>query len=172
MLCSNQQALGQAWPFLRDEPPVLVDWLPWSHTFGGNHNLGQVLAFGGALYIDDGKPAPGLFDRTVDALRQVRPTVYYNVPPATRCSLRASRPTVTSPPLLLAAALHVLRLGGAPRTLWNRLRALADAVADHAVPLTASWGDDGDRAGGDVRALRVRCSAAASACRCPASHSS
>src|SRR4051812_33956994 len=80
MLCSNQQALGRVWPFLRAEPPVLVDWLPWSHTFGGNHNLGQVLAFGGTLYIDDGKPAPALFDRTVAALRDVPPTVYYNVP--------------------------------------------------------------------------------------------
>src|SRR4051812_4905440 len=80
MLCSNQQALGQVWPFVRAEPPVLVDWLPWSHTFGANHNLNQVLAFGGTLHIDDGKPVPALFDRTVRALRETRPTVYYNVP--------------------------------------------------------------------------------------------
>ena len=73
MLCSNQQALGQVWPFLREEPPVLVDWLPWSHTFGGNHNLGQVIAFGGTLPIDDGKPVPQLFDRTGAALRYFGP---------------------------------------------------------------------------------------------------
>jgi feruloyl-CoA synthase len=80
MLCANQQALAQIWPFLRAKPPVLVDWLPWSHTFGGNHNLGQVLTFGGSLYIDDGKPLPALLERTVAALRDVPPTVYYNVP--------------------------------------------------------------------------------------------
>src|SRR5918912_3020057 len=80
MLCSNQQALGQVWPFLHDEPPVLVDWLPWSHTFGGNHNLNQVLAFGGTMYIDDGRPVPALFDRTLAALREIAPTVLYNVP--------------------------------------------------------------------------------------------
>src|SRR5918912_4622184 len=67
MLCSNQQALRQVWPFLDREPPVLVDWLPWSHTFGGNHNLGQVLAFGGTPHIRDGTPAPGALGRTVGA---------------------------------------------------------------------------------------------------------
>src|ERR671931_418132 len=70
MLCSNQQALGRVWPFVRSEPPVLVDWLPWSHTFGANHNLGQVLAFGGTLNIDDGRTAAALYDRTVAAQRE------------------------------------------------------------------------------------------------------
>lgn len=79
MLCSNQQALGQIWPFLRSEPPVLVDWLPWSHAFGGNHNLNQVLAFGGTLHIDDGRPRRSFFERTIAALREVPPTVHYNV---------------------------------------------------------------------------------------------
>ena len=58
MLCSNQQMLLQTWPFLAPEPPVLVDWLPWSHTFGGNHNVNQVLVHGGTIHIDDGKPTP------------------------------------------------------------------------------------------------------------------
>jgi hypothetical protein len=95
MLRSNQQAHSQVWPFLRAEPPVNVDWLPWSHTFGGNHNLGQVLAFGGTMYIDDGRPTPALFERTVAALRDVPPTVYYNVP-AGPCSPGGWRPTASS----------------------------------------------------------------------------
>src|SRR5438477_599204 len=80
MLCANQQMLLQTWPFLAAEPPVLVDWLPWSHTFGGNHNVNQVLVHGGTIHIDDGKPAPPLFPKTLAALREHPPTVYYNVP--------------------------------------------------------------------------------------------
>src|SRR5262249_4092497 len=79
MLCSNQQALAQAWPFLEERPPVIVDWLPWSHTFGGNHNFNLVLRNGGTLVIDGGKPAPGLIEATVRNLREVPSTFYFNV---------------------------------------------------------------------------------------------
>ena len=64
----------------RDRPPVIVDWLPWNHTFGGNHNFNMMLRNGGTLYIDEGKPAPALLDRTVANLREVAPTIYFNVP--------------------------------------------------------------------------------------------
>ena len=80
MLCANQEMLASQMPFLRDEPPVLVDWLPWNHTFGGNHNIGIVLYNGGSLYIDDGRPVPGEFETTIANLREIAPTVYFNVP--------------------------------------------------------------------------------------------
>ena len=80
MLCSNQAMLRQALPFVIDEPPVLVDWLPWNHTFGGSHNVGLVLFNGGTLYIDDGKPVPGLIEQTLANLREISPTIYFNVP--------------------------------------------------------------------------------------------
>lgn len=80
MLCSNQVMLRQALPFVIDEPPILVDWLPWNHTFGGSHNVGLVLFNGGTLYIDDGKPVPGLVEKTLRNLREISPTVYFNVP--------------------------------------------------------------------------------------------
>ncbi|WP_088280594.1 feruloyl-CoA synthase [Ideonella sp. A 288] len=80
MLCANQQMLRQCMGFLADEPPVLVDWLPWNHTFGGNHNVGLVLYNGGTLYIDDGKPTPKAIAQTLRNLREVSPTVYFNVP--------------------------------------------------------------------------------------------
>ncbi len=80
MLCSNQEMLAVTLPCLREIPPVLVDWLPWNHTFGANHNFGLVLYNGGTLYIDDGRPAPGLFEETVRNLREIAPTVYFNVP--------------------------------------------------------------------------------------------
>ena len=80
MLCANQQMLAQALPYLAEVPPVLVDWLPWHHTAGGNHNIGIVLYNGGTLYIDAGKPLPGLIETTVGNLREVGPTIYFNVP--------------------------------------------------------------------------------------------
>ena len=80
MWCANQQQMRQSMPVLADEPPVLVDWLPWNHTFGGNHNFGLTLYNGGTLYIDDGKPVPALMGETLRNLREIAPTVYFNVP--------------------------------------------------------------------------------------------
>jgi feruloyl-CoA synthase len=80
MLCANQQMILQSMPFIGDEPPVLVDWLPWNHTFGGNHNIGIALFNGGTLYIDDGRPLPGQIEHTVANLREIAPTMYFNVP--------------------------------------------------------------------------------------------
>jgi feruloyl-CoA synthase len=80
MLCANQAMIRCGLPFLADEPPVVVDWLPWNHTFGGNHNFGIVLDNGGSLYIDDGKPLPGAIETTVRNLRDIAPTIYFNVP--------------------------------------------------------------------------------------------
>jgi feruloyl-CoA synthase len=82
MLCSNQQMLRQMLQFLADEPPVLCDWLPWNHTFGGSHNFGIALHNGGTLYIDAGKPTGDLFDETLRNLREIAPTAYFNVPKA------------------------------------------------------------------------------------------
>jgi feruloyl-CoA synthase len=80
MCCSNAAMLSQSMPFVVHEPPVLLDWLPWNHTFGGSHNLGLVLAYGGTLYIDDGKPTPAGIGETLRNLREISPTVYFNVP--------------------------------------------------------------------------------------------
>ncbi len=82
MLTSNQQMLRQVMPCLAEEPPVICDWLPWNHTFGGSHNFGIVLYNGGTLYIDGGKPMPDLFSETVRNLREIAPTAYFNVPKA------------------------------------------------------------------------------------------
>src|SRR4051812_22196422 len=141
MICSNQQALAQVWPFMRAEPPVLVDWLPWSHTFGANHNLHQAIAFGGTLHVDDGRPAPALFDRTVETLGEVAPPVYYNAP----AGYALLAPRLEADRELAAAFFSRLRFmfyaaAALPEALWDRLRAIADAVADHPVALTASWG--------------------------------
>ena len=80
MLCANQAMLAAAWPFVRDMAPILVDWLPWNHTFGGNFCFNLALFNGGTFHIDDGKPAPPLIGRTVENLRLASPNLYFNVP--------------------------------------------------------------------------------------------
>ena len=80
MLCANQVMIRETMAFLKEEPPVIVDWLPWNHTFGGNHNLGLVLFNGGSIYLDAGKPMPGGIEQTVRNLKEISPTVYFNVP--------------------------------------------------------------------------------------------
>jgi feruloyl-CoA synthase len=80
MLCANQSMMRGGLAFVRDEPPVLIDWLPWNHTYGSNHNFGLVLDCGGSLYIDEGKPMPGAIETTVRNLRDIAPTIYFNVP--------------------------------------------------------------------------------------------
>ena len=78
--CANQQQMATSMPVLAEKPLVLIDWLPWNHTFGGNHNFGMVIYHGGTLYIDDGKPTPALMGETLRNLREIAPTVYFNVP--------------------------------------------------------------------------------------------
>jgi feruloyl-CoA synthase len=141
MLCSNQAMLRAIWPFLRDEPPILVDWLPWSHTFGANHNLNLVLFNGGTMYIDDGKPAPPLFPRTLEALRDNPPTLYFNVP----AGYALLAPALENDPGLAERFFSRLRFmfyaaAALPDALAARLRHLALRHADHDVPLTSSWG--------------------------------
>jgi feruloyl-CoA synthase len=80
MLCANQEMLRTVLQFLAEAPPVLCDWLPWNHVFGGSHNFGIALYNGGTLYVDEGKPMPGAFDATVRNLRDVESTAYFNVP--------------------------------------------------------------------------------------------
>jgi feruloyl-CoA synthase len=140
MLSANQQQMRQVWPFLAEEPPVLLDWLPWSHTFGGNHDTNMVLGNGGTLWIDDGRPVPGLVERTVRNLADARPTVYLNVP----AGYAALLPHLERDPVAARAFLDRLRLGffaaaALPQQLWDRLGKLA---SDHGstMQMTTSWG--------------------------------
>jgi feruloyl-CoA synthase len=141
MLTANQQMLAQIWPFTRVEPVVLVDWLPWSHTFGGNHNFYLVLWSGGTLYVDQGRPAPGLIETTVANLGDVSPTAYFNVPagfagllPFLEGDEDLSRRFFARLRLILYAAAAL------PPAVWDRLDALARRITGGRVPMTASWG--------------------------------
>jgi feruloyl-CoA synthase len=127
MLCSNQQVLVHAFPFLADEPPVLVDWLPWNHTFGGNHNYGMAMYNGGTLYIDDGKPVQPLMQETLRNLCEISPTLYFNVPKGFEELVEALQIDRG----LRARFFHRLRLmfyagAGLPKPVADRLYAIAE----------------------------------------------
>src|SRR5277367_3935091 len=126
MLCCNQQMIAQVFCFLQDEPPVLLDWLPWNHTFGGNHNTGIALYNGGSFYIDDGKPGPSLIAETIRNLREISPTVYFNVPKGYEDLL----PALRSDKQLRENFFRRLRLlfyagAGLSQPVWDAYRALA-----------------------------------------------
>ncbi|MCB9749779.1 MAG: feruloyl-CoA synthase [Myxococcales bacterium] len=141
MLCSNQQAIAQVWPFLRARRPVLVDWLPWNHTFGGNHNFNMVLFHGGALYIDDGKPAPALIERTLASLRAHAPTLYFNVPRGFDMLAHHLERDVELRDRFFAR-LDLLFYAGAalPQSVWTRLERVALAARGERVFMSSAWG--------------------------------
>jgi feruloyl-CoA synthase len=142
MLSANQQMIRQAWPFLDGERPVIVDWLPWSHTFGGNHNVNMMLVNGGTIYVDGGRPAPGLFDRTVANLAAVPPTIYFNVP----AGYAQLVPALEGDPQFATRFFSRLWLlfnaaAALPAGLRARLEALvARHARDRDIPVTGSWG--------------------------------
>ncbi|WP_341702355.1 feruloyl-CoA synthase [Ferrovibrio sp.] len=141
MMTSNQQAIAQIWPFLRTSPPVLLDWLPWNHTFGGNHNFNMVLAQGGTLHIDDGKPAPGLVEKTVANLREVSPTLYFNVPAGYAMLLPHLEKDADLCRRFFAKLQMIFYAGAAlPPDLWARLEALSVRTLGRRVTMTSSWG--------------------------------
>ncbi|HEY0783850.1 MAG TPA: feruloyl-CoA synthase [Thermoanaerobaculia bacterium] len=141
MLCSNQQAIAQGWPFLEDRPPVIVDWLPWSHTFGGNHNFNLILRNGGTLYIDAGKPAPGRFAATLKNLREVPSTLHFNVPrgfdmlvPALAADRELCATFFRDLDALFFAAAAL------PPHLAEQIGRLAVETTGRRVPLLSAWG--------------------------------
>lgn len=141
MLCSNQQAIRQVWPLLAEDPPVLVDWLPWSHTFGGNVNMNMVLFNGGTLYIDDGKPAPHLFHRTLASLREVAPTIAFNVPAGYAQLVPALESDRELAEVFFSRLRFIFNSAAAlPASLRERLAAVARAVTGREIPVTGGWG--------------------------------
>ena len=141
MLCSNRQALRQVWPFLDRTPPIVVDWLPWSHTFGGSNNTGVVLRHGGSLYIDEGRPMPGRIDATLRNVGEIRPTVYFNVPAGYAAMLPALEADDELARRFFSRLQALLYAGASLSTdVWERLRALSARVTGEVVPMTTAWG--------------------------------
>ena len=127
MLCANQQMIRQCFPALADEPPVLVDWLPWNHTFGGNHNVGIVLYNGGTLYIDEGKPTAALIGETLRNLREIAPTIYFNVPKGFEEIANALEvDPVLRKTLFSRVKMFFFSGAGLAQPVWDKLDAVAE----------------------------------------------
>ncbi len=143
MLTSSQQAKAQTWTFLdaaRDDL-VILDWLPWSHTFGANHNFNLVLRNGGTLYIDGGKPAPGLFAASLGNLRSVRPTVYFNVLRGFDMLIAALRGDDELRKKFFSEVKFAFYAGAAlPQNLWDALEELSIKTVGRALPMVSAWG--------------------------------
>ncbi len=141
MLCANQAMIRESLTFVADEPPVLVDWPPWNHTFGGNHDFGMVLHNGGSFYIDEGRPLPGAIEATVRNLREIAPTIYLNVPKGFEMLL----PYLRSDAALrqnFFSRLKVLFYAGAglARHVWDELQELAVATTGERIIFLSSLG--------------------------------
>ena len=141
MWCANQQQMTQSMPVLRDAPPVLVDWLPWNHTFGGNHNFGLTLFNGGTLYIDDGKPTPALMAETLRNLREIAPTVYFNVPTGFEAIANAMKTDDALRRNLLSRVQMFFYAGAAlAQPIWDSLYASAEQEIHQRIVMTTGLG--------------------------------
>jgi len=141
MLVANQQMMAQVWPFLEDRVQTLVDWLPWNHTFGGNFCFHMMLRNGGTFHVDGGKPAPGLIDVTARNLKDVSPTLYFNVPrgfdlllPFLEKDAELRRGFFRDLDVIFYAAAAL------PQNLWERLEAMAQAEKGGELAMLSAWG--------------------------------
>ena len=138
--CSNQQQMRQSMPLLADSP-VLIDWLPWNHTFGGNHNFGLVIYNGGTLYIDDGKPTPALIQETLRNLREIAPTVYFNVPTGFEIIAQVMKTDAVLRKNLLSRVKMFFYAGAAlAQPIWDSLFASQEQEVGERIAMTTGLG--------------------------------
>jgi len=141
MLAINQEQYALVWPFLEGQPQVIVDWLPWNHTFGGNSNFDMMLRNGGTIYIDGGRPAPGLIETTVQNLKEVSPTMYFNVPRGFDLLIPFLEKDAALRKNFFRDLDFMVYAGAAmPQNLWERMQALATAERGARLPLISAWG--------------------------------
>ena len=141
MLTANQQQALQMWPFLTEQPLTFVDWLPWNHTFGGNHNFTMVLRHAGTLAIDGGRPLPAMVAETVRNLTEISPTVYFNVPAGYTALLPHLERDEAFARSFFARLRMIFYAGAAlPQDLWERLEAVSVRTTGQRVPMSTSWG--------------------------------
>lgn len=141
MLCSNQAMIAQSLPFVAETPPVIVDWLPWNHVFGGSHNFNLVLSNGGTLYIDDGKPVKGLFERTIENLSMQPSTLCFNVPVGFAMLLEALKADAGFRRTFFADLDMIFYAGASlPQDVWRGLEEMAMQERGEVPLMTSSWG--------------------------------
>jgi feruloyl-CoA synthase len=141
MLTSNQEARIVMWPFLTREAPIVVDWLPWSHTFGANHNFNMVLRNGGTLYIDNGKPVPPLIGHTLANLAEIGPNIWFNVPRGYDMAVEAiQRDPELGRRIFRNLKLILYAAAALPQNMWDALQTMSVEFTGRQIPMVAAWG--------------------------------
>lgn len=141
MMTVNQAQYLACLPLLADRPPVMVDWMPWNHVFASNSNFNMILANGGTLYLDDGKPVKGLFERTLENLSMHVGTLSFNVPLAYAMLVEAMRGDSVLRHRFFADLDMIFYAGASlPRDIWSALEAMAGEVSGKVPMMTSSWG--------------------------------
>lgn len=141
MLCSNQVMIADAYAFLSQEPPVLVDWAPWNHTASGNKVFNMAIFHGGTYYIDDGRPTPNDIGRTIRTLREIAPTWYFNVPVGYQFLLDAMETDEALADTFFSRLRMLMYAGaGMSQPVWDRLAAVAARKVVGGVPIVSGLG--------------------------------
>ena len=141
MLCSNQAMVAEAYAFLKDEPPVLVDWAPWNHTASGNKVFNMAIYNGGSYYIDDGRPTPADIGKTIRTLQEVAPTWYFNVPIGYQFLLDAMERDDTLADTFFSRLKMLMYAGaGMSQPVWDRLASMAARKVAGGVPIVSGLG--------------------------------
>ena len=141
MICANQQQILQCFPGLGQVRPVLIDWLPWNHTFGGNHNVGLTVYNGGTLYIDEGKPTPALIGETLRNLREIAPTVYFNVPKGFEEIANALEADTAMRDRFFSRVNMLFFAGaGLSQPVWDKLDAVAEQACGERIRMLTGLG--------------------------------
>ena len=141
MMCVNQVQILDSLPILNDRVPRIVDWLPWNHVFGGSHNFNMMLAHGGSLYIDDGKPVKGLIDRTLENLSMMTGTLAFNVPVGFGFLIQAFRKDAGLKRRFFEDLDMIFYAGASlPQEMWRALEEMAMEIKGEVPLMTSSWG--------------------------------
>lgn len=141
MWCANQVQIAQSLPALAEAPPILIDWLPWNHTFGSNHNVGITIYHGGTLYIDDGKPTPAGMAETLRNLREIAPTVYFNVPTGFEAIAQAMQSDAQLRKTLLSRVRMFFYSGaGLAQPIWDLLHSIQEAEIGERIVMATGLG--------------------------------
>ena len=172
MLCANQAQIGGIMPLLSVRPPVILDWLPWNHTFGGSHNFNMILANGGSLYIDDGKPLKHLFGRSLENLSMISGTISFNVPVGFSLMLDAFRQDAALRQKYFEDLDMIFYAGASlPQEIWRGLEQMALDVSGSVPAADLVLGSHRNRSVGylaartDGKLRHYRCAAARYQCQ-------
>jgi feruloyl-CoA synthase len=142
MMCANTAMMMQVRPRRPNAPQsTFLDWMPWNHTMGGNALFNPLLTEGGTLYIDDGRPLPGMIDETLRNLHEISPTYYANVP-AGYAALASAMEKDDALCRSFFKNLELMAYGGArlPDDLYERMQALAVRATGERIVFYTGWG--------------------------------